>query len=613
MRYIGLLIVCLCVCTAQAQLLNDGSEKTSYFQHLKHIRNSSIPGAPILSDAKRIDGKKFEIRTEKQGLIYPAVYDWNKDGLEDLLLGEFEVADKGSNVKVYLNTGSEKKPKYTGEFQYATDINGDTITCNQWCCMGIHPRIVDLNLDGYLDIVSGHFSPGRISWWKGSEKGFLSEQYLEQEGFPESHEDITSRNPISPKSDTYWTYTSAHFADANHDGLPDLFVGGYGGMRLALNIGTKEKPKFGIRKLLYHVDGSPLEIYHDQETIDRNKEYGLFTNPAGVQKTYLTPVDWDNDGVTDLLVTHEYTKKGHYPISFFRGIETDKGLRFDKMKPLFVGKKADKILPGCQPMINVTDYNQDGVNDIVMGLSVPTINRYQVANEICWKWIDDIKIRMPGKDIGQKIRNQQDFEKAIKKIESDSSGFTRNQYLATLTNYKYLTLRHRGYAFVFYGKANKEKAQAIKQKAAKIVEPIVPVKKKSDKQVECIVNSPEILQIDQEAEVIIDLHLQQGLYLYANTKANQKAGYIPTTVSFQLPEQLEAIGEVMNPKVIDHGGVDVYMGNSISFTQKLKLKSIPNNADGVGVKVTINYQACNKGMCFPPKTIDRYVEFKLKK
>ena len=80
--------------------------RTTHFPEFKKLVFTPIPGGNILSQPERIDGTKFEIRTEKHGLIYPALYDWNKDGKKDLLLGEFETGDEESNIKVYLNTGT---------------------------------------------------------------------------------------------------------------------------------------------------------------------------------------------------------------------------------------------------------------------------------------------------------------------------------------------------------------------------------------------------------------------------------------------------------------------------------------------------------------------------
>jgi len=123
------------------------------------ITNTDIPGAPLLGQPMLVTGTEREIRTEKHGLAYPAFYDWNHDGKTDLLLGEFETGQTGSDIKVYLNTGTNERPKYTGKYFYATDVKGDTMTSYQWCCIGTHPRLVDLDQDGYVDILTGQYNP----------------------------------------------------------------------------------------------------------------------------------------------------------------------------------------------------------------------------------------------------------------------------------------------------------------------------------------------------------------------------------------------------------------------------------------------------------------------
>jgi hypothetical protein len=179
----------------------------------------------------------------------------------------------------------------------------------------------------------------------------------------------------------YWNYTSAGFADFNGDGLTDLFVGGFDELRVALNIGTKENPRFGLRKYLLGIDGYPLSVVPPDEK-EVEQAHKRFEKPhySGVMKAFITPVDWDGDGVLDLLVTHLYAnKKTKDPVVFFRGVQTDKGLRFEKGRPLFTGEEVRKTFPGCQPNIYVTDYNHDGVPDLVIGLSLPTVNGFKAA------------------------------------------------------------------------------------------------------------------------------------------------------------------------------------------------------------------------------------------
>ena len=84
---------------------------------------------------------------------------------KNLLLSEFRLVRKALILKFTSIKAVIKKPHFTGEYFYAADINGDTITNHQWCCIGIHPRIVDMNGDGHLDILSSQNYPGKVPWF----------------------------------------------------------------------------------------------------------------------------------------------------------------------------------------------------------------------------------------------------------------------------------------------------------------------------------------------------------------------------------------------------------------------------------------------------------------
>jgi hypothetical protein len=578
---------------------------------------TNIPGAPILGQPQYLQGTKNEIRTEKHGLVYPAFFDWNRDGKKDLMLGEFETGDTGSNIKVYLNEGTDKNPQYTGEYFYATDVNGDTITNHQWCCIGIHPRLIDMDGDGHLDLLSGQYNPGLISMWRGSEKGFQPREFIPQEGYVEGQRLSNTKEPWNPEANFYWNYTSADFADFNDDGLLDLFVGGSDGLRVALNIGTKEKPAFGLRKYLHHVDGDLLYIKKPTaEEIEKAKENDTYLNMSGVLKSYITPIDWDKDGVLDLLVTNGYYHHGMNPIEFFRGVNTDKGLRFELAKPLINAACGDKALPGCQPMITVVDYNNDGVKDIVMGISIPTVNGYEAAPEIAEKWINDVGIQMPGKDGGRNIANEAALKKQI--AEFEKKPFLKKWYLGKLDDYKYLTLRHRGYVFVFEGQKNRKNAKAKKVEAEPaIAREVYPnaqsTESKLDGPVTYLITFPERVRFDEEMELVVDFKIKGDYYLYTEDKANVDMGFIPTVVDVEFEsDQIKKIQDIIKPEGHPKGGMVVYKGDNVRFIQKFKLNS-PTREDYLNpdykrleeakVKVKIKFQTCNPTMCLPPETI----------
>lgn len=614
---------------AFAQNPKEDKIKTTKFPKLKKLVSTKIPGAITFSQPKRINGTQQEVRTEKHGLIYPAFYDWNKDGKKDLLLGEFETGDTGSNIKIYLNEGSKRKPKYSGKYFYATDVKGNTITNHQWCCIGIHPRIVDLDGDGFDDILSGQYNPGLISWWRGSKDGFLPRQFIDQEGYVEGFRLLSEGAPWKATANSYWNYTTSDFADFNDDGLLDLFVGGSGDMRVALNEGTKAAPKFGHRNYLYHVDGKILEVQRPKQSeIDKfEEEQGAYLGLAGVWKTYMKPIDWDKDGVLDLLVTYEYKKKGHNPVDFYRGVQTDKGLRFEKRVPLFTAKDGSKALPGVQPMMTLTDYNNDGVQDLVFGLSIPTINGFEVANKVAWDWAYDLGIEMPGKDAGRQLKYYKEGVKEfIKRLEDPKFGpHLKKMMLGKLDDYKYLTMRHRGYVFVMYGKKAKTKAipktgviaapaevrKEIKNEAVKSSTASGPVKYS--------IKVPKRISYSKSFFAEVTISFKKGWHGYVDNEANKKDDFIPTVVNFEASKWFVPVGKIQVPKISYKGLAQVYKG-TVTFKQEFKINREKLKEKGaytkmvneLTMKAKLRYQTCDDNICLPPKTIEEDFTFKMK-
>lgn len=583
-RVLSIWVFALLTVSASAQFPKDDPKddlvRTKNLPALKQLKMTDIPGAPILLQPIRLDGSKYEIRTGKHGLCYPAIYDWNHDGKPDLLLGEFSTGEKENNIKVFLNKGSKKKPKFTGEYFYAKDSKGDTITNYQWCCIGIHPRFVDMDGDGNLDLLSGQYNPGQVSWWKGSKDGFQPRVFIDQEGYKEGLMS-SGIDPRNPNCNSYWNYTSASFADFNGDGLFDLFVGGSAGMRVALNEGTKEHPKFGLRKYLRFVDGNIL-------TINPSKPMREGGSPE-YMKTYMTPVDWDGDGILDLLVTYEYNTKGNHAVLFYKGVNTNLGLRFKHPEPLFTVADGGKEMPGCQPMIYVADVNGDGVNDLVMGLSIPTLHG-EALPDFAWKWISDLGIEMPGKDAGEYYMYTTK-EDVLKRLHTERG--MKEYLLGKLNDEKYIDLRHRGYVYLFLGKKNpvKTEAEYATVEAPKPVETVSFADAEADEPLSYHV---ECEKQGVSANLRITLQFKDGWHGYANIPATTTMGMIPTKVWVEVPEGLHLMGELSEPYV----GNNPVLKGSYEYIQQIW--SMEKKIENATVKIHVSCQACDEHQCLPP-------------
>ena len=126
---------------------------------------------------------------------------------------------------------------------------------------------------------------------------------------------------------------------------------------------------------------------------------GMRMAPSGDGKPNPLAVDWDQDGVLDLLVTDSYRASNSRAVSFFRGVKTPDGHRLSRASTCCRPRDAPR--PSRQrPAVYVDDWNADGVNDLIIGASVATVNGGEFSDELSWEWEDVNKVESAGKDPG---------------------------------------------------------------------------------------------------------------------------------------------------------------------------------------------------------------------
>ncbi len=261
----------------------------------------------------------------------------------------------------YLKITENQTPMYgesTNVLAYNTELHGGSL---------IVPNLVDWNYDGKLDLVVGN-SAGNILYFENNGSNY--EPVL---AFPQNlyaggemiHVQPGYNDDIQGPYESRWGYISPTVVDWNNDGLLDILSNDSRGKhRLFLNIGTKKEPKLAAESPIY-LDGLELHgtwrtrpgvakmgnkmAYITQDEQDQFHIYwqldaynltdggklcledssyidgSYFPNGGGSGRNKFLIVDWDGDGVKDLLIgtaRHSSIPKKDSGMPYFYG---DKG------------------------------------------------------------------------------------------------------------------------------------------------------------------------------------------------------------------------------------------------------------------------------------------------
>lgn len=243
------------------------------------------PGVPLTYQNKRL--------TMDLCMVVPVAYDFTGDGHPDLIVG-----DEAGRVALMKHTGKvlDGVPQFLPpQFfrQEADEVKFGALST---------PFGFDWNGDGRDDILTGN-TEGQIAFIENL--GGYPVKWAEPVLLKGGNEIINIKAGVSGSiqgpTETKWGYTALSVADWNMDALPDLVVNSVWGEVIWFeNTGTRRQPKLSPAK--------PIEVAWNSKTPKpawnwwSPKEKGLVTQ----WRTTPVAVDWNNDGLTDLvMLDHE--------------------------------------------------------------------------------------------------------------------------------------------------------------------------------------------------------------------------------------------------------------------------------------------------------------------
>jgi hypothetical protein len=234
-------------------LLNAGSGVKPEFRQPSSIASAIIP---TMKDSLKKWGNLFS----------PATWDWNRDGKDDLLLGEGSYS--ANSIHLLLNQGSGGKPVF--------DENNRSVLAYGMGLEQLSPCVVDYNGDGNQDLLVTERT-GKIAVYLNTAKQWKAGETLPFDSFltvggakpAAGGAGPTAKDPMTaataPGLLSLGGITTIATGDFNGDGLFDLVFGKSNGkIAMALNAGTKTEPKFG----------APVEVKGDAAT-------PAFNSPSG--------------------------------------------------------------------------------------------------------------------------------------------------------------------------------------------------------------------------------------------------------------------------------------------------------------------------------------------
>lgn len=285
----------------------------------------------------------------------PCVTDWNRDGRKDLLVGY----QSGGMIDLYLNSGSDAQPVFTNVSNLQDDdpTKGWTnIVHLSQGCGAPAPWVCDFDADGKLDLLVGDGANGCVYFYRNTNSDPNSAPLLIP-GVPLQ---------VGTNNLTVGMRATPYVCDWDGDGLQDLLCGaGDGYVYFFKNTNTAQAPIFA----------PAVKIQAGGTDLCLNQIQGGGTDPT--PRSVVRVFDWDGDGLKDLVCSSDTgvywcrnTNNNSTPIlqaPIRICVPTTNGLA-----PIVTG-----TVPGARMRLDLVDWNNDGVMDLILGNANGSVYYYE--------------------------------------------------------------------------------------------------------------------------------------------------------------------------------------------------------------------------------------------
>ncbi len=484
---------------------------------------------------------------------------------------------------------------------------------------------MDYDHDGDLDLLSGSYDPGNIFLFRGNGNGKYAagEEIVDQSGLALVHHPVEyaeyekRKNDANADQEELLRLRVASFGswvapvDWEHDGDLDLLIGSFDGhLYRRMNEGTREMPVYGTTAISVEADGVALKV-------------AMHANPV--------VADWNADGRWDLIVS-----SGDGSVGWYENMGSPTDPRFGTRQPLVPAASDTKFLeqnlrpddppvPGVRAQICVTDYNEDGRLDLIVGdysdinvlrdlTATETAEQQQVTKDIeaLVNELQSLKEAMSDKKLSSETREAKEAEfqrlaEGYQKLDESRKSFFASSGSASFI-WLYLRQPAEG-----TGELNASANATVDERHANATNDgrtrdEQPVDQQASNQPP---NGARTSEPKKEPHVTLQAKLQPiegkaNRYRLTVEFVIERGWHIkqlnPETPGFtlKLPEGMQAVGQTQRPLALPwriDPQIPVYEG-TVAFHQELEMSPATEVANGA-MEVEVHYQVCNEVFCLP--------------